>query len=131
MSKPIRALTFFVILFASLAWWWQGWNFADQYLTGEYIARADGQCSTLTLNPDHQFLQRLWHGDRSTSLVTGTWHRNGEGGLAMSGSFAGATPEDKSKGLAYGMVISTFGFHTIGLYSVPYRENVLHLRSCS
>jgi hypothetical protein len=119
------------IVFAAVAWWWQGWNFADQYLTGDYIARINGQCSTLTLNPDHQFDQHVWNGDRPSTSATGAWHRIGEGGLAMSGSFIGATPEDKSKNLAYGVFTSTFGFHTIWLYSIPYRNNVLHLRTCA
>lgn len=85
------------------------WDFDDNFVAGEYVARTDGRCDDLILRKDHSFVQEKWFGDRFSQHASGTWSRFGEGGVGFSSSFLGSSAEAVLKDNVYGMLDNTFG----------------------
>ena len=108
-----RTASILAILFLLACWWWQSWNFNDPFVAGEYVSKSNGICNNVRLNKDHTFAQELWHGDRSAQSAEGTWRRFGEGGIAFSKSFLGASPQAVTSDNVYGMLDNTLGYHTL------------------
>jgi hypothetical protein len=136
MTKPAKQrLTLIALLLLAVCWWWEGWNFNDPFVAGEYVAKATGECNVLVLNHDHTFDQKLLRGGRAANTAVGKWYRFGEAGVAFSNSFIGAAPKTIAENNVYGMLDNTFGFHTLTLdpQTAPttFHKRFLHLRTCA
>ena len=130
-----RTLIALVCLLAVVSWWWYSWDLNEPHVVSRiYIAKSQGECNKIELEPDYTFKQELWHGDLYAEQAQGTWRRFGRGGVAFSDNFLGATSAATSTYNVYGMIDNTFGFHSIVVDS-QMRPTIFHqryvLRSCA
>jgi hypothetical protein len=68
------------------AWYMIAADYGYKAVSGKYSFRANGEISTLVLNPDRSFRQEL---SRSGTVkhAEGSWRRIGEGGVVFSQEF--------------------------------------------